>query len=72
MIPQLTKVLKDLMEEEKKRKRQIPDKPRVPIPRRKNTATLGKGSKQRGKLDSNTQEKENEFELNSRIKWKTQ
>ena len=32
-IPGLTKVLKDLMKEEKKRKRQIPDKPRVPIPR---------------------------------------
>jgi len=32
-IPELMKVLKDLLEEEKKRKRQIPDKPRVPIPR---------------------------------------
>ena len=71
-IPELTKVLKDLMKEEKKRKRQIPDKPRVPIPRRKNTATLGTASKQRGKLDSNTQEEEDEFELNSRIKWKEQ
>ena len=35
-------------------------------------ATLGTASKQRGKLDSNTQEEEDEFELNSRIKWKTQ
>lgn len=72
MILELTKVLKDLMKEEKKRKRKIPDKPRVPIPQRKNMATLGTTSRLREKLDSNTQEEEDEFEINSRIKWKKQ
>ena len=71
-VPELTKVLKSYMKEEKKRKRQVPDKPKVPIPQRKNMAILGTESKQRIKLDSNTQEEEDEFELNARNKWKKQ
>ena len=71
-VPELTKVLKSHMKEEKKRKRQVPDKPKVPIPQRKNMAILGTESKQRIKLDSNTQEEEDEFELNARNKWKKQ
>ena len=71
-IPELTKVLKNHMKEEIKRKRQVPDKPKVPIPQRKMMAILGTESKQRIKLDSNTQEEEDEFELNARNKWKTQ
>ena len=50
----------------------LPDKPKVPIPQRKNMAILGTESKQRIKLDSNTQEEEDEFELNARNKWKKQ
>ena len=71
-IPELTKVLKDLMKEEKKKKRAIPDKPDVPIPQRKDTAILGTASKQRGQLDTNTLEAEDEFELKSRNDWKKQ
>ena len=69
-VPELTKVLKDLMKEEKKKKRPIPEKPKVPIPQRKEMAILGTESKQRGKLDSNTIEAEDEFELKSRNDWK--
>jgi hypothetical protein len=50
----------------------LPDKPKVPIPQRKNMAILGTESKQRIKLDSKTQEEEDEFELNARNKWKKQ
>jgi len=69
-VSELTKVLKDLMKEEKKKKRPIPEKPKVPIPQRKEMAILGTESKQRGKLDSNTIEAEDEFELKSRNDWK--
>ncbi len=68
-VPELTKVLKSYTKEEKKRKRQVPDKPKVPIPQRINMAILDTESKQRIKLDSNTQEEEDEFELNARNKW---
>ena len=69
-IPQLTKVLKDLIKEEKKKKRAIPDKPKVPIPQRKDMATLGTATKQRGNLDINGMEVEDAFELKSRNDWK--
>ena len=71
-IPQLTKVLKDLIKEEKKEKRAIPDKPKVPIQQRKDmaTPTLGTATQQRGKLDINSMEVEDAFELKSRNDWK--
>ena len=71
-IPELTKVLKDLIKEEKKKKRPILDKPKVPIPQRKDMAILGMETKQRGKLYNNTIEAEYEFELKSRNDWKKQ
>ena len=69
-IPELTKRLKELMKEEKKKKRSIPDKPKIPIPQRKEMAILGTESSQRGKLDINGIEVENQFELKSRNEWK--
>ena len=69
-IPELSKILKDLIKEEKKKKRSIPDKPKVPIPQRKNMPVLGTETKQRAKLDTNTVEAEDEFELKSRNEWK--
>ena len=69
-IPELTKFLKDHIKEEKKKKRSIPDKPKVPIPKRKNMPVLGTETKQRAKLDTNTVEAEDEFELKSRKEWK--
>ena len=58
LIPQLTKTLKDLIKEEKKAKRSIPEKPKVPIPQRKEMVIMGIGTKQRTKLDTNTIEAE--------------
>ena len=72
LIPQLTKTLKDLIKEEKKTKRSIPEKPKVPIPQRKEMAIMGTGAKQRTKLDTNTIEAEEEFDLKSRNDWKKQ
>ena len=57
------------MKKEKKQKRPIPDKPKVPLPQRKSTPTLGTATKQRGTLDSTTVEAENEFELRARNEW---
>ena len=71
-VPELTKVLKDLMKEEKKKKRPIPEKPKVPIPQRKEMAILGTETTHRGKLDSITIEAEYEFELKYRNDWKKQ
>ena len=69
-VPELTKVLKDLMKDEKKKKRPIPEKSKVPIPQRKEMAILGTESTQRGKLGSNTVEVGDEFELKSLNDWK--
>ena len=69
-VPELTKVLKYLMKEEKKKKRPIPENPKVPIPQRKEMAILGTETTQRGKLDRNTTEAGDEFELKSRNDWK--
>lgn len=69
-IPELTKTLKELMKEEKKKKRSIPDKPKIPIPQRKDMPILGTESKQRGKLDKTGIEVEDEFEQKSRNEWK--
>ena len=70
LIPELTKTLKKLTKEEKKKKRSIPDKPKVPIPQRKDMPILGTESKQRGKLDETGIEVEDEFEQKSRNEWK--
>jgi len=64
------KVFKNLIKDEKKKKRSIPDKPKVPIPQRKDMAILGIKTKQRGKLDNNTIEADDEFALKSRNEWK--
>ena len=58
------------MKEEKKKKRSIPDKPKIPIPQRKDMPILGTESKQRGKLDETGIEVEDEFEQKSRNEWK--
>ena len=64
------KVFKNLIKDEKKKKRSIPDKPKVPIPQRKDMAILGTETKQRGNLDNNTIEAEDEFALKLRNEWK--
>ena len=69
-IPELTKKFKALLKEEKGKRREIPTAPNVPIPHRKEMATLGTCSKQRLRLDTNTLEEEEEFDTNARTEWK--
>ena len=59
-----------MKEEKKKKKRSIPDKPKIPIPQRKDMPILGTESKQRGKLDETGIEVEDEFKQKSRNEWK--
>ena len=69
-IPQLEKRLKDLIKEEKKRKRPIPNKPDVPVPSRANMPVMGTATKQMALLDEKAAANKEEFEKNARKTWK--
>ena len=69
-VPELEKRLKDLMKEEKLRKRPIPSKPKVPVPERASMPVLGTATTQMGELDKKAAAKKEEFERNARKEWK--
>jgi len=71
-VPELTQVLKDLIKKQRAEKLKKPDKPMVPIPKRKAMSIMGTPSDQIRRLDEAAAEKTDDFEQRVRYDWMEQ
>ena len=69
-IAELTKILRDILKRWKKEKWVIPDKPPVPVPKRKCLAPMGTLTKYVKYLDEKAESKSSEFEHKYRQVWR--
>ena len=69
-IAELTKILRDILKMWKKEKWKIPDKPPVPVPKRKKMAQMGTLTNYVKVLDDKAESKSSEFELKYRRVWR--